>query len=383
MAVCRKTLFSALLAVILAHTISLVSGRNDTVNGNSMVGVALMTRQLKGSTAAVYRNIITTYADGLHPNCGPSSVTVDSSQNVYTTDQCAGRILVVANTTRIITTVAGTGSSLWPSGDGGPATSADLWYPKEVAVDLSGNIYIATFTTVRVVTKSSGIITTLVGTAGIGGTSGDGGPATSALLTSPNGVAVDSSGNVYIVDMSNYNIRVVSASGIITTFAGDGYKGLDGWGRYSGDGGPATSASFNIPWGVAVDLSGNVYISDSYNYRVRVVKKTTGIITTLAGTGTGGYGNGPATSTGIQNIEGVAVDLSGNVYIADYNSNVISKVTNSTGILTIYAGGGGRVAQPATADQPPVLFYTHPVEWPWTALATCTLPTRKTARSVW
>ena len=193
----------------------------------------------------------------------------------------------------IITTVAGTGSFSY-SGDGGPATSATFYYPDGVAVDISGNIYIAdTYNdAIRMVTKSTGIITTVASTS-TSGYSGDGGLATSATLYSPRGVAVDISGNIYIADTASSAIRMVTKStGIITTVAGTPQTG-----GYSGDGGPATSATFIDPSCVAVDLSGNIYIADTGNSAIRMVTMSTGIITTVAGTGMAGYSGdgGPAT----------------------------------------------------------------------------------------
>ena len=165
------------------------------------------------------------------------------------------------------------------SGDGGPATSAELSYPSGVAVDTAGNIYIADSTNnrIRKVAASTGDISTVAGN-GTAGYSGDGGAATSAELSNPIGVVVDAAGNIYIADEVNNRIREVTAStGIITTVAGDGTRG------YSGDGGAATSAELYYPFGVSVDAAGNIYIADYGNARVRKVTASTGIITTVAG----------------------------------------------------------------------------------------------------
>ena len=166
------------------------------------------------------------------------------------------------------------------------------------------------------------------------GYSGDNGPATSAELAGPTGVALDASGNLYIADYGNNRIRKVSPSGIITTVAGNGTDG------FSGDNGPATSAELADPWGVALDASGNLYIADIYNNRIRKVSPS-GIITTVAGNGTGGYSgdNGPATSAELYDPSGVALDASGNLYIADYGNDRIRKVSPS-GIITTVAGNG-------------------------------------------
>jgi trimeric autotransporter adhesin len=244
---------------------------------------------------------------------------------------------MVTKSTGIITTVAGKGWSEY-SGDGGPATSAGLRYPRGIAVDASGNIYIADAIAdrIRMVTKSTGIITTVVGN-GIQGFSGDGGPATSASMYYPNGVAFDASENMYIPDVLNNRIRMVTKStGIITTVAGNGIQG------YTGDGGPATSAGLYSPYGIAVDASGNIYIADALNDRVRMVTKSSGIITTVAGNGIQGYAGdgGPATAAGLYYPNCIAVDASGNIFFADGSTDRVRKVTKSTGIITTVAGNG-------------------------------------------
>ena len=170
-------------------------------------------------------------------------------------------------------------------GDGGLAEYASLNLPYGVAVDASGNTYIADYENnrIRLVTKSTGIITTVAG-GDTQGNSGDGGLATSASVYVPSGVAVDASGNIFIADTGNNRIRLVMKStGIITTVAGDGTDG------YKGDGGLATSASLSDPRSIAVDASGNIYIADANNNRIRLVTKSTGIITTVAGDGTTNY----------------------------------------------------------------------------------------------
>jgi sugar lactone lactonase YvrE len=250
--------------------------------------------------------------------------------------------------------VAGDGSFGY-KGDGGQATSAGLYYPYDITFDVSRNIYIADSYNhrIRMVTKSTGIITTVAGD-GTAGYKGDGGPATSAGLYYPFGVAVDASGNIYIADTSNYRIRLVTKStGIITTVAGDGTAG------YKGDGGQATSASLFNPWDIAVDASGNIYISDAGNHRVRLVTRSSGIITTVAGDGAVAYygDGGQATLSGLYSIHGIAVDESGNIYIADYR--LIRLVAKSTGVITTVAGnsnfgysGDGGPATSASMSSP-------------------------------
>ena len=253
------------------------------------------------------------------------AVAVDSVGNLYIGDQLNYRVREVSN--GVITTVAGNGG--WGfSGDSGPATSAQL-DPTGVAVDSAGNLYIADTGNDRVRKVSNGVITTVAGN-GTPGFSGDNGPATSAQLFSPVGVAVDSVGNLYIADSVNNRIRKVS-NGVITTVAGNGTQG------FNGDG-PATSAELYDPAGVAVDFAGNLYIADERNNRIREVSN--GVITTVAGNGTPGFSgdNGPATRAELYDPAGVAVDFAGNLYIADGRNNRIREVSN--GLITTVAGNG-------------------------------------------
>jgi sugar lactone lactonase YvrE len=250
----------------------------------------------------------------------PIGVAVDSAGNLYIAD--AGKIRKVSK--GVITTVAGNGTGF--SGDNGPATSAQL-SSSGVAVDPAGNLYIADTWNNRIRKVSNGVITTVAGN-GTEGSSGDNGPAISAQL-SASGVAVDSAGNLYIADEFNNRIRKVS-KGVITTVAGNGLRG------FSGDNGPATSAQLNRPRGVAADSAGNLYIADTWNDCIR--KVSNGVITTVAGNGTGGLGgdDGPATSAQFSLPAGVAVDSAGNLYVAD--SRRVRKVSN--GVITTVAGNG-------------------------------------------
>ncbi len=234
---------------------------------------------------------------------------------------------------QIISTIAGVGGSCAFSGDGGFATSAQTCV-QSVASDALGNIYISEYGGSRIrKVNTSGIITTFAGT-GIAGFSGDGGLATLAQIDHPTGITVDVNGNVYISDWTNNRIRKVDASGIITTFAGTGVGG------FSGDGGSAISAQINYPNGLAVDASGSIYIADKVNHRIRKINSS-GIITTVVGNGTQGYSGdgGLATAAEINLPLDVEFDGLGNMFVLDTYNQRIRKI-NSSGIITTIAGNG-------------------------------------------
>ena len=263
----------------------------------------------------------------------PVSVAFDTSGNVYISDYSGNRVRKV-DQNGIIYTVAGTGIRGY-SGDGRPAAQAQLYGPRDVAVDASGNLIIADFINERVrKVDRGGIIRTMAGN-GEQGYSGDGGPADEAMLNDPAGLAADGMGNIYIADFWNHRIRKVDSQRIITTIAGSGELG------YSGDNGPALQAKLYGPWDVTVDTSGNLFIADQYNHRIRKVDKD-GLITTIAGNGTNGYGGdgGLAIDAMLNYPSGVAVDGNGDLFIADALNNRVRKV-DSAGMITTVAGTGG------------------------------------------
>jgi cysteine-rich repeat protein len=265
----------------------------------------------------------------------PEGVALDATGNVFVADTWNHRVRRIDVATGAITTVAGAGVDGF-SGDGGPATGAHLAYPSGVAVDGLGNLFIADAGNNRIRrVDTQGIITTVAG-SGTGGFSGDGGPATSAQLNFPFSVAVDGLGNLFIPDTQNHRIRRVDTQGIITTVAGTG-----SWG-FSGDGGPAISAQINFPYSVAVDTLGNVFIADTSNHRVRRIN-TGGVIATVAGTGTGGFSGdgGLATIAALDSPAGVALDALGNLYISDRFNHRIRQV-NTGGVIATVAGIGSK-----------------------------------------
>jgi sugar lactone lactonase YvrE len=243
----------------------------------------------------------------------PSGMTVDSSGNLYIADAGGQRIRKI-NPAGIITTVAGNGTAGF-SGDGGSATAAQLNWPKDVAIDAAGNLYIADTgnSSIRKVT-SAGIITTIAGN-GTAGFYGDGGLATNAQLNQPTGVALDASGNVYFSDTYNFRVRKADTGGVISTIAGTGVA------AYSGDGIPGTSAALAYPTGLKVDAAGNLFLADWVSVRKITAS---GIISTIAGTGAPGFSGdgGPAASANI-GAWGIALDPAGRILIADPWNNTI------------------------------------------------------------
>lgn len=264
----------------------------------------------------------------------PRGVVPDGTGAFYILDTGNHRIRKVS-ADGIITTVAGTGSAT-ASGDGGVATSAGVRAPTGLALDGSGNLYISD-TSNRIRKVSAGVITTLAGT-GTSGFSGDGGAPASAQINSPQGLAVDSTGTVYVADSNNVRVRKISG-GLISTLAGTGSS------TFGGDGGDALNAQFTDPRGVVRDSVGNVYVADGIAHRIRKISPA-GTVTTLAGTGAQGYSgdNGPASSAQLYNPMSIALDSSGNVYFSDLNNHRIRKIDTSGNITTVAGNGVGGFA---------------------------------------
>jgi len=349
-------------------------------SGNNVLGTAFLSGVGQGgldvlvpgnaiTVAGRYRTFTSTQ-DGIQATSAnldqPSSVAFDGAGNMYIADTahnkvrmvCANTTVTIAGTTcagaGIISSVAGTGDA-GSGGDLGPAKNSGLNAPNGVVLDGAGNLYIADTgnNVIRKVTAATGIITAFAGN-GLPGYGGDGLAATnsSVRLNGPVGVTVDGQGNLYIADIANQRIRMVNATtGIITTAAGNGnISGIgDGKGTYSGDGGPAINAGLSLPYAVAFDVNGNMYIPDSANNRIREVKAVSGAITTastistVAGSGGAGAGACPNQLAGVAELNtpsGVAVDPAGNIYISDTQDACIRKVNVGTGQMNALALNG-------------------------------------------
>jgi len=251
---------------------------------------------------------------------GPRGVAVDSSGNVYVADTLNNRIRKITPE-GVVSTLAGSTSGFADA----TGTAAKFDRPQGVAVDSSGNVYVADYSNNRIrKITSAGVVTTLAGDRAEGDANGTG---TAARFHSPSGVAVDSSGNVYVADRSNHRIRKITPEGVVSTLAGTATPGhVDTRG---------TEAKFNFPERVAVDSSGNVYVADTNNHRIRKITPE-GEVTTLAGS-TRGFADGAGTKAWFDEPIGVAVDSSGNVYVADSYNHRIRKITPA-GVATTLAG---------------------------------------------
>lgn len=275
----------------------------------------------------------------------PVKVAVDAAGNVYVVDIYSNRVRKI-DVTGQITAFAGNGTAGF-SGDLGHATAAELSSPQGIAIDPAGNVYISDAGNNRIrKVDTYGMITTIAGT-GEAGFGGDGGQATSAKLNNPTGIAVDSSGNLYVADYYNNRIREIAANGVITTVAGNGVGG------YNGDGIPGTSAELFYPLSVALDSSNHLYIGDILNYRLRKLYLSTGYIQTIAGNGTGATSGpsgdgGDSSSATVGYVADITTDAVGNIYYADSSLQRIRKIAFNGTISTIagngdngYSGDGG------------------------------------------
>lgn len=264
----------------------------------------------------------------------PFDLKIDNSGNIYFLTNVLSECLIKISSSGIINNIAG-GSSGGFSGDGGPGGSATLRSPKDFEIDGAGNIYISDYGNNRVRKLNTvGIISTIAGNnLAVNGYYGDGLNAFLAEFDQPIAITNNGANTIYIADINNNRIRKVSPSGIITTFAGNGIAG------FAGDGGVATNAEIDLPKGVAIDRLGNIYIADYGTAHIRKVN-TSGIITTLAGGGISGLGDGGAATASVITAYDVAVDSFLNVYIADAGNHRIRKINATSGIISTIAGTG-------------------------------------------
>lgn len=268
----------------------------------------------------------------------PFGLAVNAGGDIFIADSNNNRIRKVDGVTGIISTIAGNGLS--GGGNGGPAVLATLSTPSSIALDPAGNLYFSDTgdNVIRRIDAFTGLISAFAGTLGQSGYTGDSGPADRASLDSPNGLAFANNGDLYFADTGNNVIRMVSASsGIISTVAGTGAA------SYSGDGAAAKSATLSNPWSVTVAAGGQFFIADQNNNRIRMVDSG-GIITTVVGTGVAGFtgDSGPAAAAALNVPASVAIDVAGDLYVADSGNNRVRKVSAQTGIITTIAGGNSQ-----------------------------------------
>jgi hypothetical protein len=264
----------------------------------------------------------------------PEGITCDTSGNIYVADTFNRTIRKIVASTAAVTTLAGlAGSSGSTDGTG---SAARFNGPEGVACDTSGNIYVADSINniIRKIVASTGVVTTLAGLAGSSGSTD--GTGSAARFWSPWGVACDTSGNIYVADASNSIIRkIVASTGVVTTLAGTA-------GSTGSANGTGSAAQFNGPEGVACDTSGNIYVADTFNHTIRKIVASTGVVTTIAGTaGYEGSGNGTGSAAQFYRPSGVACDTSGNIWVADTQNQTIRKIFASSAYVTTIAGLAG------------------------------------------
>lgn len=254
----------------------------------------------------------------------PTGVAMDVSGNVYVTDFNTNLIRKISTAT-VVTTFAGSGGWAVTNGTG---TAASFKFPLGIAIDLSGNVYVSDQWghTIRKITPAA-VVTTLAGSGTSGSTDATG---TAASFSFPAGLAVDASGNVYVADNGNNKIRKITPAGVVTTIAGSGVAGTTN--------GTGTAATFSSPYGITIDASGNLFVSDAGGHKIRKITPA-GVVTTFAGSGAVGSADATGTAATFNQPNGLTIDGASNIYVADYGNNKIRQIT-SAGVVTTYAGTG-------------------------------------------
>ncbi len=336
----KKKLYIFVILITMSVFITACSILTNS-NSSSSSGSNVKVSTIAGSGATGSADGIGTVASFYNP----TGVAVDSSSNIYVADTYNNKIRKImpstigstnstgaASTTAgfIVTTLAGSGTAGSADGTG---TAASFNFPFGIALDSSGNLYVADYgnSKIRMITPA-GVVSTLAGT-GIAGHSD--GISNTASFNYPYGVAIDSSGNVYVADTYNYKIRKITSSGIVSTLAGSGIQSnIDGTG---------TAASFNYPFAVVVDSFNNIYVADYGNNLIRKITSA-GVVSTLAGSGSAGSADGTGASASFNHPTGVALDSFNNIYVADYGNNLIRKInsavdsTTNSGVVSTFAG---------------------------------------------
>jgi uncharacterized protein (TIGR03437 family) len=304
-----------------------------------IIRILLAAGALTCAAAAYGQAIVSTAAGGGFVNnepalqtylANPIGVAVDASGNLYIAD--ASRILQVNHSTQLVSLVAGGGPTVSSPADG-PALSVRI-APTNLAINASGNVLFLDTFMLRQLNVQSAAIATIAGQDGKSGSTGDGGPASAALLNTPQQICLDPAGNIYIVELAGYVRKIDAQTGVISTIAGNGGP------VFGGDGGPATAATLIRPSGIAADSSGNIYIADAGNYRIREIIAATGIIGTIAGTGAvvdSGDG-GSALKASFAALGELVIDSHNNLSVID--GNRVRRITAASGVIATVAGNG-------------------------------------------